>query len=104
MKKLLLCLLLFFFGLSGVQAKEHWKHGGWGHRHFWYGNRGWYGGGHGGGYWHEGVWIAGQPYSYPYYPGYYGYPYPYYGYGGSSPGYYGYPYPYYGYGGGYYGY
>jgi len=87
MKKLLLCLLLFFFGLSGVQAKEHWKHGGWGHRHFWYGNRGWYGGGHGGGYWHGGVWIAVQPYSYPYYPGYYGYPYPYYGYGG---GYYGY--------------
>jgi hypothetical protein len=87
MKKLLLCLLLFFFGLSGVQAKEHWKHGGWGHRHFWYGNRGWYGGGYGGGYWRGGVWIAVQPYSYPYYPGYYGYPYPYYGYGG---GYYGY--------------
>ena len=84
MKKLLLCLLLFFFGLSGVQAKEHWKHGSWGHRHFWYGNRGWYGGGYGRGYWRGGVWIAVQPY---YYPGYYGYPYPYYGYGG---GYYGY--------------
>ena len=61
------------------------SHGGWGHRHFWYGNRGWYGGGYGGGYWRGGVWIAVQPYSYPYYPGYYGYPY--YGYGG---GYYGY--------------
>ena len=77
MKKVLLCLLFLFFGLSGVEAKEHWKHGGWGHHRYWY--RGWCGGGYGRGYWRGGVWISVQPY--PYYPGYYGYGYyPGYGY------------------------
>jgi hypothetical protein len=76
MEKVLLCLLFLFFGLSGVEAKEHWKHGGWGHHHYWYGHRGWYGGGYGRGYWRGGVWISVQPYPYyPYYPGYYGYGY-----------------------------
>src|SRR6516164_8125812 len=104
MKKLLLCLMLLFLGLSGVQAQHwrggwhrglgggrHWGGGGW-YRHGWYGNRGWYGGGWNGGYWRGGSVIIGV--SPAYYPGYYGYGYP--GYYGGYPSYYGG----YGYGGG----
>ena len=91
MKKLLLCLILLFLGLSGVQA-QHWHRGWgggrhWGHGHGWHGNRGWYGwnrgwygGGWNGGYWRGGSVIIGPAY----YPGYYGYYPSYYGYGGGG--------------------
>ena len=87
MKKLSLCLLLLFFGLTGLKADDddgdgghyYWHGHGHGYGHYKH-HRHWYGGR---GYWRGGVWISVQP---SYYPGYYGYPY--YGYGqGYYPGY-----------------